>query len=121
MLGILLGYALAHTEKGRLGLHASRKSSEGDEVTIAFELAYTGAAKQDELLSKVFGSDGAGAEDVQYGLTLAKRYVQMMGGEITFEYRQGDVTALMINFPFKKAESEIVMPNEAAEPQEGAA
>ncbi len=124
VLSILLGYALAHTDKGRLGLHASRKSSEEDDITVAIELAYTGAAKQDPLLSKAFdpdNPDSTGAADMQYGLSLARRYVHMMGGEIAVEYRKGDVTALMIDFPFKKVASEIVMPSKDAEPKEGAA
>ncbi|RKX45940.1 MAG: hypothetical protein DRP64_04000, partial [Verrucomicrobia bacterium] len=126
VLGILLGYALAHTEKGRLGLHASSKSSEGDEITVAFELAYTGSANQDELLSKAFDPSNpdsdTNAEDMQYGLSLARRYVHMMGGEIALEYRKGDVTALTIDLPFKKVASEIVMPSkDIDEPKVGAA
>jgi PAS domain S-box-containing protein len=124
ILGILLGYALAHTEKGRLGLHAARKSSEGDNITVAFELAYTGIKEKDELLSGIFDSDSAGsadAEDMNYGLTLARRYARMLGGEIALEYRQGNVTALTIDFPFKKVDSGIVMPGQDGERKAGAA
>jgi PAS domain S-box-containing protein len=121
VLSILLGYALAHTEKGRLGLHAARKSDEKETLSVGFELAYTGKTKQDTLLSQVFASDGTGAEDMQYGLTLAQQYIRMLDGEIELEYRQGDVTALMVNFPFKKVASEIVMPNKDAEAKQGAA
>ena len=124
ILGILLGYALAHTGKGRIGLHASRKSSEKEMVTMAFELAYTGTTKKDELLERVFGTDADGTDDsegMKYGLTLARRYVRMLGGEVSFEYRQGDVTALTIDIPFKKVESEIVMPEKDDEKIVGAA
>ena len=121
VLGILLGYALSHTEKGRLGLHATRKTDDGDGLSVAFELAYTGKENQDKLLSQVFGSDDTKVEDMHYGLTLAQRYVRMLDGEIELEYRKGDVTAILIDFPFKKVESEIVMPTENAEPKEGAA
>ncbi len=121
VLGILLGYALAHTEKGRLGLHAARKSDEGDTVSVAFELAYTGKAKQDELLSQVFDPNGGDTEDLKYGLTLAQRHVRMLGGKIAVEYRQGDITALAIDFPFKKVASEIVMPRQDDERKAGAA
>jgi signal transduction histidine kinase/predicted nucleic acid-binding Zn-ribbon protein len=122
VLAILLGYALAHTEKGRLGLHAARKSDQDETVTVAFELTYTGVEKRDELLSRVFDPDSKGAEDMQYGLTLAKRYVRLLGGDIVLEYRQSDITALTINLPFKKAASEIVMPGKnSAESKAGAA
>lgn len=121
VLGILLGYALSHTEKGRLGLHAARKSDEGDSVSVAFELAYTGKAKQDELLSQIFGPNSGDTEDMQYGLTLAQRLVRMLGGKIAVEYRQGDITTLTIDFPFKKVASEIVMPRQDDEREVGAA
>jgi PAS domain S-box-containing protein len=124
VLGILLGYALSHTEKGRLGLHAGRKSSEGDMISVAFELAYTGSDEKDELLTRTFGpnhSDHADTEDMKYGLSLARRYVLMLGGNIELEYRQGGVTALVIDFPFKKVASEIVMPGKDADTKAGAA
>ena len=58
---------------------------------------------------------------VEYGLTLARRYVRMLGGDIQLEYRQSDITALTICMPFRKAASEIVMPSKNAEPKAGAA
>ena len=109
ILEILLGYALAHTNKGRLGLHASPKASEGNKTTVAFEMAYTGNEPKDELLGKVFGTSATGepdAEDLKYGLSLAQQYVQMMGGEIALEYRNGGITALSIDVPFKTVEAE---------------
>lgn len=124
VLEILLGYALANTGKGRIGLHATRKVSGEDSVTVAFELAYTGTTKQDELLSRVFGSkdsEHTEMEDMKYGLSLARRYIRMLGGEISLEYRQGDVTALAIDFLFKKVASEIVMPGKDDEKVVGAA
>lgn len=124
VLGILLGYALENTGKGRIGLHATRKASGEDSVTVAFELAYTGSNKEDELLNRVFGSqdsEHAEMEDMKYGLSLARRYLRMLGGEISLEYRQGDVTALAIDFHFKKVASEIVMPGKDDETVVGAA
>ena len=70
------------------------------------------------------GTDAGGSDDsegMKYGLTLARRYVHMLGGEVSFEYRQGDVTALTIDIPFKKVESEIVMPRKDDEKIVGAA
>lgn len=120
-LAILLGYALAHTEKGRLGLHAARKSDKDDAVSVSFELVYTGKKKQDELLSQVFGADSSDVVDMKYGLTLVPRYVRMLGGKIKLEYREGGITALTLDFPFKKAASEIVMPSQDGERKAGAA
>jgi PAS domain S-box-containing protein len=121
ILSILIGYALANTEKGRLGLHAIRKSDEGEMVHVAFELAYTGSAIKDDLLSQVFSVDGSDTVDMQYGLTLAQRYIRMLGGEIELEYRQGDTTALTLVLPCRKVASEILMPTSNSEPKAGAA
>ena len=76
------------------------------------------------MLSKLFGEDGAGdseTTDMKYGLTLANRYAHMLGGRIALDYRQGGVTALTIDFPFKKVASEIVMPSKDDEKEAGAA
>jgi len=124
VFSILLGYALAQTEKGRLGLHASRKSCVDETITVTFELAYTGKNSRDDLLDSVFNAD-EGAEnkvaDMQYGLTLAHRYITALGGNIGLQYRQGGVTALIIEFPFKKVASEAHQSEQENEKQAGAA
>ncbi len=124
ILDTLLNYALAHTEKGRLGLHASRKASAGNKITVAFELAYTGAEAKDELLGKVFGADPSDEndpEDAKYGLSLSRGYARMLGGDIALEYRQGGITALTIDLPFKEVEPEILISSEELESKVGAA
>ena len=124
ILEILLGYALENTSKGRIGLHATRKSSEGEMATVGFELAYTGTQKEDELLSRVFVADDGetgGPEAMKYVLTLVHRYVRMLGGEISLDYRQGGITALAIDLPFKTVESEIALPGKDNERILGAA
>ncbi len=124
VLSTLLGYAMAHTGKGRLGLHASQKSSKEDNTTVTFELTYTGSQQKDELLSRIFSPENADTEnalDMKYGLSLARRYIRLLNGEIELEYREGGVTALSLEFPFKKVLSEIVMPNQEDEKEAGAA
>lgn len=121
VLSILLGYALDKTEKGRLGLHATRKSSEGEGLNIAFELTYTPAENKDDLLSGIFESGQEREVDLKYGLTLARQYIGMLGGEAVLEYRDAGVTALTVQFPFQRAGSEIVMPANEGESQAGAA
>ncbi len=106
-LSILLGYAMEKTAKGRLGLHATRKANSEDSTLIDFELAYTGNEEKDPLLSSIFGNDQEKNEtvDVKYGLTLARRYIGMLDGKFTLEYRTGGVTAITVQFPFRKADS----------------
>jgi len=108
VLSILLGYAIEKTEKGRLGLHATRKSNSDNTANIAFELAYTGKEANDALLNAIFGEEQDGEEtvDVKYGLTLARHYVGMLNGEFALEYRSGGLTVLTLQFPFAKVGSD---------------
>ncbi|MCF6287600.1 MAG: hypothetical protein L3K26_20830 [Candidatus Hydrogenedentes bacterium] len=75
-------------------------------------------------MSKVFAPGApdcsAEPEDMQYGLSLAQRYATLMGGGISLEYRQSDITALTIHFTGKKVASEIRMDGKN-EPRVGAA
>ena len=122
ILSILLGYAIAKTDKGRLGLHATRKSSTTDSANIAFELAYTGKDNEDHLLSSIFRSEkDEGVVDMKYGLTLARRYIGMLNGEISLEYREGGITSLTIQFPFEKVASDGVISSSDDEKKAGAA
>ncbi len=125
LLSILLGYALEHTEKGRLGLHAARKAGDADTATIIFEMAYTGTLNNDPLLTKIFGTADTpavdGAIDGKYGLTLAKRYITLLNGKINLEYRDGGITTLLIELPFRKTAAEIIMPDEKSQEAAGAA
>jgi hypothetical protein len=108
ILSILLGYAMEKTAKGRLGLHATRKANSEDTTLIDFELAYTGNDETDALLSSILGNDEEKSEavDVKYGLTLARRYIGMLDGTFRLEYRNGGVTAITLQFPFRKVSSD---------------
>ncbi|MDF7800584.1 PAS domain S-box protein [Pontiellaceae bacterium B1224] len=120
-LTILLGYALSKTKKGRLGLHATRKSADNETMNISFELAYTPVDKKDELLDGIFNSESEAVVDLKHGLTLARRYIKMLGGKTEMEYRDAGVTSLTINMPLKRTGSEIIMPGDDDEKQAGAA
>jgi hypothetical protein len=120
-LSILLGYALNKTKKGRLGLHATRDSADSETMNISFELAYTPAEANDELLQGVFNSESEAVIDLKHGLTLARRYIKLLGGETHLEFRDAGVTALTISFPFKRTGSEIIMPGDDDGKRAGAA
>jgi PAS domain S-box-containing protein len=120
-MAILLGYALRQTTKGRIGLHAARQqSSQNEAVNIAFELTFTPAEQNDALLSDIFGEEAAGNRvDVEHGLTLAKQYIKLLGGEHKLEYREAGITALTVEFPFKRQVSGV--DSGSKEPKAGAA
>ncbi|WP_372808660.1 hypothetical protein, partial [Pontiella sp.] len=120
-LSILLGYALDHTKKGRVGLHASRKSADSSGMVIAFEMTFTAAARND-LLADIFDSETEGVVDLKHGLTLARRYIAMLGGKAKLEHREAGVTALTIDFPFARAGAATATPaQEKGEQAAGAA
>ena len=121
ILTILLGYALERTQKGRLGLHATRESSEGNSLNIAFELTYTPENANDKLLSDIFGNEEEGVIDLKYGLTLARQYIGMLGGESKLEYRDAGVTSLTVNFPLKRGGSSEIISTGDTTKQAGAA
>jgi PAS domain S-box-containing protein len=116
-LAILLGYAIDRTKKGRIGLHASRKSADSSGMVIAFELTFTPTAGGTELLSGIFDSEVEGVVDLKHGLTLARRYIGMLGGETRLEHRDAGIIAITIDFPFTRTGSEIVMPSKEKEDQ----
>lgn len=121
LLSILLGYAIEKTDKGRLGLHATRKSSDNTSTRIAFELTYTSKDTRDTMLSNIFFSKEEKMVDLKYGLTLARRYISMLGGECTLEYRDAAITALTVEFPFSRVSSDEIEPPNEDQKQAGAA
>jgi len=85
-------------------------------------LAYTGREQTDRLLSSIFGSEkDESVVDMKYGLTLARRYIGMLDGKITLEYRDGGVTSLTVQFPFKKVASDGATTSADDEKKAGAA
>jgi|GEM_PF-5088455 len=58
---------------------------------------------------------------MSYGLPLARRYAQLLGCEIVFDYRPSDITALTLTCPVRKVASEIIMPGTGDAQEAGAA
>ncbi|WP_372797107.1 PAS domain-containing protein [Pontiella sp.] len=120
-LSILLGYALYKTKKGRIGLHATREASDSESMSISFELAYTPGPGGDDLLSGIFNSEVEAVIDLKHGLTLARRYIKLLGGRTAIEFRDAGVTAVTLSLPFKRTDSEILMPKGDDNSKAGAA
>jgi PAS domain S-box-containing protein len=118
VLGTLLEYALDHTDKGRLGVHATREDLGDQKEKITFELAYTGRHAHDALLHKVFNQDDLLQQEnsdivgVELGLAISRRYAQMLGGEIIAESRPGNVCLLKFSITVA------VEPSAEPEPEE---
>jgi PAS domain S-box-containing protein len=84
VLTTLLDYAMGTTQKGRMGVHASRSETHGDQVVLAFELAFTSAHKADPLLEDIFAAEqfdeNRCTPESDLALSLARRYAQLLGG-----------------------------------------
>jgi PAS domain S-box-containing protein len=119
VLSMLLDYALEHTRKGRLGLHATCKAREGDTARIAFDMAYTGVQRNDTALAQVFSPDEAEETNSSNSieLSLVKEYIDLLGGEIRVEFREGGITVVTTELPFR----EIADESAKDEPTAGAA
>lgn len=96
ILHALIEYAITHTSKGRMGLHASRKSPNDENITL--ELVYTGDEKEDPQLEHIFSAEDADETDADPGLLVAKKLTQVLGASITVAYR-GKLTSLTLNYP----------------------
>jgi len=98
VLSTLLEYAIGRTDKGRLGVHATREELGGQMEKITFELAYTGRNAHDAVLTRVFSRSDLLQENdingVELGLAISRRYAQMLGGDILMENRPGNVCLL---------------------------
>jgi signal transduction histidine kinase/DNA-binding response OmpR family regulator len=100
----LLGNAIKFTNKGRVTLRVSggdemremRKQNSPHVSRIFFDIQDTGpgiASQEIELLFEAFGQTETGRQSQQgtgLGLTISRKYVQMMGGDITVTSNPGE-------------------------------
>ncbi|MFB2918745.1 response regulator [Aerosakkonema funiforme] len=114
----LLGNAIKFTEKGNVTLRVrvdGSPSTEND-FRLLFAVADTGPGIAPDEIEKLFDAfvqtetGRKSAEGTGLGLTITRKYVQLMGGDITVEsiLRQG--STFKFNIKFKEADSsEVIM------------
>ncbi len=92
----LLGNAIKFTNKGTVVLRVRWEAGEQDDLRIFFEIQDTGpgiAPQEIDLLFEAFGQTETGRKSQQgtgLGLTISRKYVQMMGGDITVTSSLGE-------------------------------
>ncbi len=114
----LLGNAIKFTEAGSVTLRASaavnsskQQISDNEQVTIEFEIEDTGQGiAPDEInqLFQVFGQTETGRKSQQgtgLGLAISKKFVQLMGGDITVSSTVGIGTKFAFNIQSRLAQS----------------
>ncbi|MBD2180927.1 response regulator [Planktothrix sp. FACHB-1355] len=115
----LLGNAIKFTEKGNVTLRVrvdDSSPSTGNDFRLLFAVADTGpgiAPDEMEKLFEAFVQTETGrksAEGTGLGLTITRKYVQLMGGDITVESILGQGSTFKFNIKFKEADSsEVIM------------
>lgn len=117
----LLSNAVKYTRKGRVVLRAAPWQD-----SIAFEVEDTGSGVPANLVATVFepfrrirtGNEEA-PRGTGLGLTISKQLVELMGGDLIFDSREGEGTRVAFTLPQLEAMEEMPAPAEAVASEPG--
>ena len=113
ILNNLVGNALKFTQLGKItiSIHPLARKNTG-EYQILFSVSDTGIGMPDNLLEKLFTpftqaetSYNRKFQGAGLGLSIAKRLVELMHGNMAVESREGEGSTFYFSLPFKIAES----------------
>jgi PAS domain S-box-containing protein len=116
VLNNLLSNAFKYTERGRIGLSVSAEpgreapdAGEFGDVTLVLEISDTGRGMTEEQIGKLFDEytrfhleANRTTVGTGLGMSITKRLVDLMGGEISVESRLGKGTAFTVHLPQKR-------------------
>ncbi|MGF1494930.1 MAG: ATP-binding protein [Microcoleaceae cyanobacterium] len=114
----LLGNAVKFTEKGQIMLKSSAKLVSDQKVLLHFEVTDTGAGIAPEELKTIFDAfvqTETGRNSQQgtgLGLTISRRFVQMMGGDLKVSSVLGQGTTFAFDIHAQLAEPEQITPSQ---------
>jgi signal transduction histidine kinase/ActR/RegA family two-component response regulator len=117
----LIGNSIKFTERGEVSVKAVVEARQEQRVTVRFSVADTGIGiSQDEKrflflpFSQVDSSNTRKYGGTGLGLTICKRFVNMMGGDIGVESKKGEGSIFWFRLPFVIEEPEPTPAAEAA-------
>jgi len=109
VLSNLISNAVKFTKKGGVSISLVVQSSSDDDVVLGFEVIDTGIGIEEEDAARIFEefSQADNSERRNYGgsglgLSICKRFVSMMGGEITVESDPGQGSCFSFTVSFQK-------------------
>jgi two-component system sensor histidine kinase/response regulator len=118
----LLGNAVKFTEQGGVTLRVNVKecksdafASQSSALTLLFEVADTGPGIAPEDLERIFQaftqtqSGQRSQEGTGLGLTISRRFVDLMGGEITVSSQVGQGASFTVDLPLELAETPTIL------------
>lgn len=108
----LMNNAIKFTETGYVKLSVEIKSSDDDNIKLAFSVEDTGQGIKEEDIGKLFGSfqqvdtkKNHYKEGTGLGLAISKQLVELMDGQISVESRYGEGSRFCFTVPQKLADS----------------
>ncbi len=116
----LLGNAVKFTESGEVTLRVSREAMSPQRATLrslssifCFEVIDTGVGIPPEAQMKIFepfqqSEEGAKKGGTGLGLTISKRHIELMGGELSLESEVGVGSNFFFTLPLPPAESDVL-------------
>ncbi len=118
ILSNLISNAYKFTKKGSIKLTVSPTSETDESVTIALNLKDTGRGMTTEQVNRMFNeyeqvelNDNRVYGGAGLGLSIVKRLVEAMNGNITVESEVNIGTSFNIEIPFRKVSSSDLAPN----------
>ncbi|WP_176637690.1 ATP-binding protein [Desulfolutivibrio sulfoxidireducens] len=111
----LVGNAIKFTDEGSVLIHASvLPFSAGADVRVLVTVSDTGIGISDEDLRKIFepfvqveGSYTRRFQGAGLGLSIVRKLVDLMGGDVAIESELGKGTTVYLSLPFKKCQETI--------------
>lgn len=105
----LVGNAVKFTDQGEVSICVSTLDNGGECASVAIEVRDTGIGISPDSLKHIFDcfSQGDGSTTRKFGgtglgLTIAKQLVEMMGGGLSVESKQGDGSVFRITVPLRR-------------------